>query len=102
MGVNDGNRPSKIPNWQIAYMLILAFIQLIKFSFAALAAFQLFRYFQIQFMSAIVLLLAFLAGPVGCARYLLPAYPIMAVLTALGFICFIIKFPKIENIITKR
>jgi len=102
MGVNDGNSPSKIPNWQYAYMIILALIQLIKFSFAIFAIVQLFQYFQIKFMTIIVLLLAFLAGPVGCARYLLPTYPFIAILTALGFVCFIVKFPKVENFITKR
>jgi hypothetical protein len=101
LGVNDGNSHSKIPNWQYAYMVILAFIQLVKFSFAILAIVQLFRYFQIKFMTIIVLLLAFLAGPVGCARYLLPAYPIMAILTALGMVCFIVKFPKVESFIIK-
>lgn len=102
MGVNDGNSPSKIPYWQYSYMIILAFIQLMKFLLAILAIFQLFRYFQIQLLSIICLLLAFLAGPVGCARYLLPAYPFMSILTALGIICFTVKFPKIENFITKR
>lgn len=102
MGVNDGNSPSKISNWQYTYMLILALIQLIKFSFASFAIVKLFRYFQIKFMAVVVLLLAFLAGPVGCARYLLPAYPFMAILTALGMVCFIVKFPKIESFITKR
>jgi len=101
LGVNDGNSHSKIPNWQYAYMIILAFIQLVKFSFAILAIVQLFRYFHIKFMTIIVLLLAFLAGPVGCARYLLPAYPIMSILTALGMVCFIVKFPKVESFIIK-
>jgi hypothetical protein len=102
MGVNDGNSPSKIPNWQYAYMVFLALIQLIKFTFAIFAIVQLFRYFQIKFMTIIVLLLAFLAGPVGCARYMLPSYPLMAMLSALGIICFTVKFPKIESFITKR
>lgn len=102
MGVNDGNLVSKIPNWQFAYMIILALIQLIKFSFAIFAIVQLFRYFQVQFLTMIAFLLAFLAGPVGCARYLLPAYPFMAMLTALGIVCFAVKFPKVENFITKR
>jgi len=102
LGVNDGNSPSKIPNWQYAYMIILFLIQLIKFSFAFIGIVHLFRYFQIKLFTFIVLLLAFLAGPVGCARYLLPAYPLMAILTALGLVCFIVKFPKVENFITKR
>jgi len=102
MGVNDGNCPSKIPNWQYFYMIVLGLIQMLKFAFALFAVFQLHRYFQIKFYSVIILLLAFLAGPVGCARYMLPAYPFMAVLSAVGIICFIVKFPKFENIITQR
>ena len=102
MGVNDGNSPSKIPNWQYVYMLFLGGFQLLKLAFALFAVIQLNRYFYIKLYALIIVLLAFLAGPVGCARYMLPSYPLMSLLSALGIICFTVKFPKIESFITKR
>ena len=102
MGVNDGNSPSKIPNWQYVYMLFLGGFQLLKLAFALFAVIQLNRYFHIKLYALIIVLLAFLAGPVGCARYMLPSYPLMSLLSALGIICFTVKFPKIESFITKR
>jgi len=102
MGVNDGNNPSKIPIWQYMYMMIFGGLQLLKLAFALFAVIQLNRYFHIKLYALIIILLAFLAGPVGCARYLLPAYPLISILSGMGIICFMVKFPKIENFITQR
>ena len=73
-----------------------------KLLFAVYATFQWRRYKLMPFFAAIILLFAFIAGPVGCARYLLPVYPLMAFLSALGLLTFLKNNTKIESFITQR
>lgn len=86
MGVNDGNVQRKLPFYQWIYIVGFAFFALLKFCFVCFAIFHWNRYSQIRFMAVILFLIAFMAGPVGSARYLVPAYPIMAFLGSVGLL----------------
>ena len=102
MGVNDGNVKKALPWWQMVYMGIFVVFMIFKFVFAVYATFQWRRHQLVLFFAIVILFLAFIAGPVGCARYLLPVYPLMAFLSALGFLTFLKNNSKIESFITQR
>jgi hypothetical protein len=102
MGVNDGNVKKALPWWQMVYMGIFVIFAIFKLVFAVYATFQWRRHQLVLFFAIVILLLAFIAGPVGCARYLLPVYPLMAFLSALGFLTFLKNNSKIESFITQR
>ena len=101
MGVNDGNPNKNKSIFEYIYIVFFLLLQMAKLIFVFLGVYHLKRY-QIVIKSFIVIVfLSFLAGPVGCARYLLPTYPLFAYLASLGFVCLLRKFPKIEYFINK-
>lgn len=102
MAVNDGNEKKELPWWQLLYISILLSFSIFKLLFAVYATFQWKRYTTIIYPGLLILLLAFIAGPVGSARYLLPAYPLMAFLSGLGYLTYLKNHPKIESFITQR
>ncbi len=102
MGVNDGNEKKVLPWWQLLYILILLSFSIFKLLFAVYATFHWKRYKTIIYLGVMILLLAFIAGPVGSARYLLPVYPLMAFLSGLGCLTYLKNHPKIESFITQR
>jgi len=86
MGVNDGNTKKGIPLYQWIYIGVFAFFGILKFLFAGFAISQWNRYSQLQILTVLLFFIAFMAGPVGSARYLMPAYPFMAILCSIGFL----------------
>ena len=85
MGVNDGNIKSKRPLFEWIYIIFFLGLSILKLFGAFIAVYHWRRYFVFVFFTFLVILFAFIAGPVGSARYLLPFYPMMAFLSAMGF-----------------
>lgn len=102
MGVNDGNTKKNLPWWQIVYMGVFSVLSILKLVFAVYAIFQWKRYEFPTLIGIFILLFAFIAGPVGCARYLLPLYPMMSFLAGLGCLTYLKNHSKIESFITQR
>lgn len=85
MGVNDGNENKNRTFFEWFYIVLFLFLSVVKLLFAFIAIIHWRRYFVFAFFAALILIFAFMAGPVGSARYLLPFYPLMSFLSAVGF-----------------
>ncbi len=85
MGVNNGHSQKHLPLYQWVYIGFFAILSLLKMGLSLFALFQWRGYGEIRLMVVIILFLTFMAGPVGSARYLMPLYPILAYLGALGY-----------------
>lgn len=88
MGINDGNAQNTRPMYQWIYIVLFALVGIIKIFFAIFAVFHWRKYSEFKLLLLMIVVLAFMAGPVGSARYLLPVYPIVSILSGIGILTF--------------
>ena len=86
MGLNDGNAIIDRPWYQWLYITIFAIFAVAKLMFALFAVFHWRKHSVFVMLAILALILAFMAGPVGSARYLMPVYPLMSILSAIGLL----------------